>query len=264
MFHLNYYYFKKAVNDCKDLLYKNKYYTESDLNQAETVAIELSTAIINGKKLNKPLLKRGNHKLEKNIIIWDLPSGMTCACNCAGCYAVKSERYRGAVRVMRLYHLIMLKYAEYNENFKISLLQYMSEELQKHYDYCIKKNLTPICRIHSSGDIYNGWYKTFLLDLAINNPKIKFYTYTKQLGENTIDVINSNYNNFNIVKSLIDINGKKFINYGDIQYINKVANELKKANKPVTVCAYGMDNSIICGRNCTACTECPYVLFKKH
>lgn len=264
MFHLNYYYFNKAVNDCKDLLSRNKYYTLDDLNQAEKIAIELSTAIINGKKLNKPLLKRGNHKLEKNIIIWDLPSGITCACNCTGCYAVKSERYRGAVRIMRLYHLIMLKYAEYNEDFKISLLQYMGNELEKHYEYCTKKKIIPICRIHSSGDIYNGWYKIFLLDLATNNPKIKFYTYTKQLGNDTINIINSNYSNFNMVKSLIDINGKKFINYGDMQYINKIASALKQDNQPCKICSYGIDPSITCGYNCTACLNCPNVLFKKH
>lgn len=264
MFNLNYYYFSKAVNDCKQLLYKNKYYTENDLKEAEKIAIELSTAIINGKKLNKQLLKRGNHKLEKNIIIWDLPSGITCACNCVGCYAVKSERYRDKVRIMRLYHLIMLKYAEYNEDFKILLLQYMSKELEKHYTYCTKKNMLPICRIHSSGDIYNNWYKIFLLDLAINNTKIKFYTYTKQLNDETIDNINENYSNFNIVKSIIEVNGKKFINYGDMQYLELIASELRKAGKAFKICRYGMDETESCGGNCKACTECPYVLFKKH
>lgn len=245
-------------------LKKNRLYTLKDLKATFKIVKLLINEILQNKKTSYNLLRVGNHKLEKNIIIWDIPVGMTCKGICQNCYALKSERIYKNTRVMRLYHLILLEYAFIDKIFYKKLLQVLSNELQTHQKKCTKKNLTPICRIHSSGDIYNKQYKIFLLQLRHINKNINFYTYTKQLDNNTIDKINNTYNNFNIVKSLIDINGKKFINFGNIDYINNVANQLKANNQAYKICDYGINNNIICGHNCKACLNCSNVLFKKH
>lgn len=74
------------------------------------------------------------------------------------CYAATSERFPG-VRESRW------------KNF---------EEVLKTRQIELPKDATHI-RIHGSGDFFSQWYFDLWLQLAIDNPRIKFWAYTKSI-----------------------------------------------------------------------------------
>lgn len=256
--------FNQAIRLVKSVISKNSLYTDDDLQQAITIA----SNIINNIAIYNPF-GRGNNKLAKNILIYDLPSGITCRCNCKGCYARKSELRFPVVRVKRLYNLIVIQYALYNKSFYNKLVDHFTSLIQKHCKACNRRQAKPILRVHSSGDMYSNKYLQlwlYIADLCKSTCNISIYTYTKMLSSTEIDYINSNYSNFNIVKSLISINGTTYINYGSMSYLNKLVEIFKKNNIKYFICDYGITNKLHCGINCTACMSKDYdvVLFKQH
>jgi hypothetical protein len=74
------------------------------------------------------------------------------------CYAAPAERFPG-VRKMRW------------DNF---------EEVTRTRKIILPKDATHI-RIHSSGDFFSQWYFDLWLDVCRNNPKIKFWAFTKSI-----------------------------------------------------------------------------------
>lgn len=235
---------------------KNQYYSNiEELEQAWGMACSFY------KKEYKPiLLKSGNHKLNKNIIIWDIPEIVTCKGRCPSCYALKASRIYKNTRVMRACHYAMLLMAFKNKNKYNYLLEYMSCEIQKHV--LVYKN--PILRLHGAGDIFNKEYLQFILTLVNKNKNIAIYTYTKQLDNKKIDNINNAYKNFNIIKSMPCVNGRYFINYGAMDYLQNLKKKLQNDKQACFICSYGIDKNITCGVNCTACLHCSNVLFLKH
>ena len=247
-------YFKKDVAKKYNVKNsKNIYYTNNDLKIAYQKAVQFYK-----KSFNPILLKQGNLKLEKNVLIWDLPSIITCKHACNGCYALKSERIYKNTRIMRAYHLAIVLMA-IDHKRKMSYLQkYLQNEIDEH----VKNFKLPVIRVHSSGDFFNKKYLQLWLQIAMNNKSCNFYTYSKILTNSEIDIINKIMTNFNIVKSLI--NGK-FINFGDNEYIEKLVNICKQEKEPCHVCDYGQkDSKMTCMGNCTACLYCSNVIFHKH
>lgn len=238
---------------------KNTYYTSDIVRDAIIKTREFYKGNFKPK-----LFKRGNHKLPKNVACWDLPCRVTCKFNCPNCYALKAERlYSNRVPQCRAYHYEIIKQAIKDNKKRLYLLQYMCTELDKHVKYCNKKGLLPVVRTHSSGDIFSKEYLDFLLELIDLNKDIYFYAYTKQLDNELIDKLN-NRENLNIVKSIIHIGKKNCLNYGSIDYITKLSNELAKENKDSYICGYGIDDTQKCMVNCNTCLHCPHVLFKQH
>ena len=233
---------------------KNDCYTIDAVKQAEQLANEFHNGSFKPK-----LLKRGNHKLPKNVACWDLPCRVTCKYNCPNCYALKAERQYKNTPIMRAYHYEIVKQALQNSYKYDFFMDYILQEFDRHIIYCNRKGLIPICRIHSSGDIFSKEYLELLLELINLLPDINFYTYTKQLDNRTIDKLNK-INNLNIVKSIVEVNGKNCINYGSLDYITKLSKELDNS----FICGYGIDDTQKCMVNCNACLHCPHVLFKQH
>lgn len=232
---------------------KNKYYTDEDVEKAKQLADEFYQV-----KYFPKLFRNGNKKLEKNVLIWDIPAIVTCKGQCKGCYALKAERIYKNTRVMRAFHYEIIKQALQDVRKRDYLVRYMMTELENHQ--LIYK--LPVVRLHASGDMFSDEYLKFWLDIIKANPGIKFYTYTKMYSNDEIDKINRQYQNFNIVKSIID---DKFINFGDVEYLEKVTRELTKRNLQYYVCDYGTkDSKATCMGNCTACLNCSNVLFHKH
>lgn len=230
---------------------KNKYYLDDDIKKS----IQLADRFY--KKTYSPkLLKNGNTKLGSNVVIFDLPAIVTCKYKCKDCYAVKAERMYRNTRVMRAFHYDIVKQALKDVDKKKYLIGYINAELRYH----AMLYRLPVVRIHASGDMFCLDYLRLWLDIIQQNKDINFYTYSKILSDKDIDYYNSLYNNFNIVKSLID--GK--INYGDIDYINSIAKTLEADNIPYKICGYGIDDNEKCMGNCTACLYCSNILFKKH
>ena len=232
---------------------KNPYYKDEDIKKAK----DLCKRFYNRDYVPK-LFATGNKKLGSNVMIWDLPSIITCKYKCKDCYALKAERMYKQTRVCRAFHYEIIKDALKDNNKKEYLKNYMQVELNRHK--LLYK--LPVVRIHASGDLFNADYLSFWIDIINANKDINFYTYTKILTNQQIDLVNSLHNNFNIVKSMID---DKYINYGNLEYIEDLTTKLDADKKEYYVCGYGFEgNYKTCMGDCTACLHCPNVIFKKH
>lgn len=256
---------KEIYLKVKSMIKKNQYYTDNDLQVAYERAMyiynNIHTYNINGYFFKNKLLKNGNLKLNNNVLQFDLPAVITCKYQCSHCYAIKAERIYKNTRLMRLRNFFLIELAINDVNFCNELLQYLKKE-------CIWYHARKGCnvlRLHSSGDIYSNGYLNFILKWVNNiNDIYSIYAYTKQLDNNTIDNINNTYTNFNIIKSFISIDNKKYINFGNKEYIKNLSQKL--SNKGITyhVCDYGSTNAHTCMGNCKACLHCDTVLFNQH
>lgn len=234
---------------------KNQYYKHNELKNAWELACQFYN-----REYTPILLKSGNHKLAKNILIWDIPSIVTCKSACNGCYAIKAERIYKNTRIMRAFHYAITLIALDDTNKKEFLKQIIISEINRH----VLLYNNPILRLHSSGDFFNNGYISFWLELAKECNKINMYTYSKQLDNKQIDDINGMFNNFNIIKSIPSIKNKYFINFGGHEYIQKLYNDLITDSQEAYICSYGTTKEVQCGVNCTACLHCSNVLFYKH
>lgn len=129
----------------------------------------------------------GNAKLSKNIATFSLPAGYTCPfakiClskanritgkltdgpNCkVRCFSASQESLYTNVRKTRWKNFELLKDKNVNE---------MSNLIQHSLPTGID-----LIRLAVSGDYYNEKYFVSWLNVALNNPSIKFYGYTKAL-----------------------------------------------------------------------------------
>lgn len=240
----------------QEAIKKNKYYKASDINDA----INLFNDIISENKVYKPFAM-GNLKLSNNCLIFDLPSIITCKCACKGCYALKAEMIYKSVRIKRLLNLIVINEILADTENKTFFLNIFIDYLTKYK----KVFKFPIVRIHSSGDFFNKEYLNFWLELVEKFKTIKFYTYTKQLNNDEIDEINGKYKNFNIVKSLIVLDGKNYLNFGSLDEITKLKNKLLASGQKAYICNFGIkENADTCLDGCKKCLTCANILFKKH
>lgn len=232
---------------------KNKYYKDDEIKKAE----ELSNDFY-GRLYTPQLFRSGNKKLGSNVAIFDLPSIVTCKHQCKGCYALKAERLYRNTRLYRAFHYEIVKQALSDDNKREYLISYINVELRRH---AMLYSL-PVVRIHSSGDMFSSEYLSLWVDIINKNKDINFYTYSKVLTNQQIDMINKLTPNFNIVKSLI---GDTYINYGDLDYLEDLTKLLDANNEEYHICGYGHDdNKLECMGNCTQCLHCSNVLFVKH
>lgn len=231
---------------------KNSYYTEEDIKKAK----QLAKQFYNGDYTPK-MFSHGNLKLGDNVAIFNMPVGVTCKCRCKDCYAIKPERFRLNTRIQRAFHYEVFELAkndtvkmEYLKNYVINEIRYYN---QLYKNFCV--------RIHEAGDFYCKEYLNFWLDIVSRCSDILFYTYTKQLNEVDIDTINNNYNNLNIIKSILD-NG--CINFGDDDYIQGVEKYLQASKQQYYICTWDNKQSGYCMTQCNKCLYCDKVLFIKH
>lgn len=138
---------------------------------------------------------KGNSKLDKSTVIFNLPAGKTCpgALHCLSmavadengkrkivdgthtifrCFAASSEVQYTDVFNNRADNLRQIVDALKNEN----CINLIHTELQK----VLTKRITKV-RIHESGDFFSAEYLMAWLMVAKLNPTIKFYCYSKNL-----------------------------------------------------------------------------------
>lgn len=140
------------------------------------------------KKSPKLSFSIGNAKISKATAIFALPAGHTCpfAKECLSkanmltgkvvdgkhcafrCYAATEEARYSSVRRIRWNNYNILKQA------------LTIEKMGKIIHDSIPKGFTSI-RIHTSGDYYSEHYFIAWLNVALNNPHITFYGYTKAI-----------------------------------------------------------------------------------
>jgi hypothetical protein len=115
------------------------------------------------------MLSFGNSKLKKDgIASFSLPAGKTCpqAGKCLnGCYALQG-----------FFNMPSVKQA-YAKNFEATKSPYFFENMSKELIKSKAKNV----RIHASGDFYNKSYFKLWVALALHNPNIQFYAYSKMV-----------------------------------------------------------------------------------
>lgn len=242
----------KLKKICLNMLQKNPYYILDDFEHAWSQFEIEQSKIKNHEYI--PMLKSGNLKINNKIGIFDLPAIVTCKYACKSCYALKSERIYKNTRLMRIRHLLHVLYAIYNPCYKWLFINNFINNCKQY----------KIIRLHGSGDFFNEKYLQIILQIINQTPQINYYTYSKILSNHRIDFINNSYNNFNIIKSMIELDNKIFINYGEHDYINNLQDLLKSQNKPCYICNYQNMEHGQCMQTCKACLYCSHVLFYKH
>lgn len=194
------------------------------------------------------MLTNGNDKLDKKILIFDIPAVSTCK-NCKtckkDCYALKSQLQYPATYNKRVLNYWIAK----ND---LNLFKKMITEQ-------LRKSKEKIIRIHTSGDFFNQNYINTWINMAVDFPEKQFYCYTK-----TDKLFNfPSLKNFNIVKSILQDNTK---NFGTMEEIKEKRTMLKKAGIKSKICTYGIERNkkVHCGVNCFHCMKNEIVLFKIH
>jgi hypothetical protein len=137
---------------------------------------------------------KGNAKLGKQTLIFNLPAGKTCPgarfCRSSAvyengkrkildgketifrCFAASSEVQYDAVFENRAQNLQMVSDAIKN-GIAADLIH---DSIQFH-----RTKNTKLVRIHESGDFFSGAYLDAWIEVAIRNPDLKFYCYSKSL-----------------------------------------------------------------------------------
>jgi hypothetical protein len=131
----------------------------------------------------------GNSKLADFVATFSLPAGFTCPCasECLSksdrftgqitdgpetrfrCFAATNEARATTVRNARWRNFELLK--------KARTVQGMADLIQQSLPFGVQK-----VRIHVSGDFFSETYFLAWLNVAVNNPAIVFYAYTKRCG----------------------------------------------------------------------------------
>jgi hypothetical protein len=188
-------------------------------------------------------LQKGNMKLPKETLIWNLPAIKTCpnsteACR-KHCYALKAEKMYPNVLPFRELNLKLSKEKDFAEMIESELATSNFEQI----------------RISESGDFYNQEYLNKWIDIAKKIPSKIVYAYTKSIH--------------------LDFSKKPrnmIIIYSDDE--RKVTiKELKKKgfNGRATVDNKALKNETLCPGSCKECSYCfsedkvfKRVVFKKH
>ena len=201
------------------------------------------------RKEKTMLLKRGNSKLSRNILIFNLPPGKSCpnSRDCIKtCYAKKSYNQYPSCKKSWDDNLDMAK------NNPLQLYNQLRDELT----YFFNKGLQ-IVRVHSSGDFFSKAYAEIWLRLAQIFPKMRFYTYTKAEIKD-LELLD-NLKNFNLIHSKID--GK--LNYGAKEHCIKLKKEFDCFICPDTKRAK-KEKDKICGNSCHYCVTEKRPVFIQH
>ena len=185
-------------------------------------------------------LKRGNKKLGKNILNFNLPPVKSCmnAESCkADCYAVKSYRMYPTVK----------NYQDIMQFFALNDLDTLQNKIESELSNP-KSWFENVVRIHSSGDFINQNYLNMWCNIAKKFPHIKFYGYTKV---NNILNFSNTPKNLNVINSFIPTKQGLKLNFGSLDYVKKLRAESKGIICPPTR-----------GKELT-CEACKYCFDKK-
>ena len=183
------------------------------------------------------LLAKGNSKLSKSVGVWNILAGMeVCNRECAGCYAIaEQKRWKGTVLKGRNNRLEASKQTDFVSSMVVEIL---------------KSKFTMI-RVHGSGEFYSQKYIDDWCKIADGvkalRPYISFYTYTKRDEFDFSELVKRD--NFILHKSFVEVSGKKVMNFGKLDKIEKIQQETGGF-----ICPLATDRTGKCGTS--ACDFC--------
>lgn len=145
--------------------------------------------------MSKLKFSKGNAKLDKRVVTFSLPAGITCpgAKECKSmaikdangkrtikdgpgtkfrCFAASQEVLFKNTFDSRAHNLTLLKACGKGKTGEDAMVKLISDSLPKGAKYV---------RVHVSGDFYSQIYFNAWLRVATANPKVLFYAYTKSL-----------------------------------------------------------------------------------
>ncbi len=185
-----------------------------------------------------------NVKIAENTAILNLPPITTCTnCStCAGsCYAKFRYQYPNVKK-------------RWDRNLEVTKRSDFVELATNELRY----KGTPIVRFHESGDFFDKEYIEKCRQLALKNPQISFYGYTK----NKDALILNELINVNIIYSLIDTPYGELRNYGTAEYC-----EYLHENYNIMICPHDetwKTSGKKCMVDCTECLKADNVCFVEH
>lgn len=213
-------------------------------------AIIKSFAAIGRKAPGQQFMSRGNMKLAKTILIFNLPPIKSCPVHkaCAKtCYAVPAYKLYPSAR------------DRWDDNFAMARneISYLEHHLSSQIEREKKKKVgVKAVRFHSSGDFFNQAYVDMWHRIVKAHPDVKFYTYTKTEKLFNFKGIEAEPN-FNLIRSFLP-GGE--LNYGPEDYIH----DLKKKYPKAYICPAIKDKSVHCGAECNYCIKGNMPLFYQH
>lgn len=192
--------------------------------------------------INPQRMSKGNRKIAKNVLVFDLPAVLTCP-NCGQCkrkcYALKAQRLYKESHDFRLINLWL---ALHDPDLLFDLI-----------DQQISRSKTiEFVRIHSSGDFFAKSYADRWIAMTEKHKNLKFYFYSKS------QFAPVGTENLHYVSSILP-DGE--INFGSRAYIAEKAEKFG-----IKICPYGIDehkDPVHCGK-CKVCMKERYVLFLEH
>lgn len=196
------------------------------------------------------MLQRGNLKLDKSVATFSLPPGLTCH-NCKDCwdtcYARKAMHRPNVQKAWtRNYNLAL-------RNPRAFVLK-INEELADLEHKGVK-----YVRVHVGGDFFSQEYIGNWETIAVLNPNLYFYAYTKVMDMFDFRTLSKAVDNFFLINSYV--NGK-YLNYGDYGYCRDI---LIKLHGEAFICPVTDYSKEKCGKDCLYCmTGGQRPLFIKH
>lgn len=174
------------------------------------------------------MLTYGNIKLSKNVACFGLAAGRLGSCpkDCDGCYALKIERLRPAVKLHRRRNYVLAQDPEFR-NLMIDEIR----QSRAKFDYV---------RVHEGGEFFSHDYVRAWELIAKAVPGKTFYAYTIWPGDEWgLDRLRA-LPNFILIRSIMD-DGKK--NYGSLK-------EIETRGYLGNLCRAAKGE---CGKSCTYC-----------
>lgn len=185
-----------------------------------------------------------NVKIGDNTSIINLPPVKTCT-NCSTCANSCYAKFR-------------YQYPNVQKRWDRNLAMTKQENFVAMATNELRYKATPIVRFHESGDFYDDSYIAKCRELAMLNPSITFYGYTKNKKAMSLNDLD----NCNIIYSLIKTPNGELRNYGTLEYC-----EYLRDNFGSFICPHDdswKDKGLKCMIDCTECLTRDNVCFVEH
>ena len=182
-------------------------------------------------------LRRGNAKLSKDTLVWNIPAGMeVCGRECPGCYALKTQNRWKNVK------------ESWERNLELAKSPMFMPTIINEIDRAVKsKNPPRFVRIHGSGEFFSEEYIRAWKYISVAFPEIIFYTYTKR-WEDFRSAFNALVRRPNVV--VHDSLAGGMINFSSEEKIQKV---IERSGG--FLCPHSKDRNHECGSLCTWCMD---------